>query len=524
MKFGEKYMIGTVKSINEEVKNNTLLAFASTIIIGIIAHGFMFNNKISFFDDITSIDGYSGVWLLIIGRYFLGILKIVNDHLFGTYSNSFFNGIVSLILIAVANAMIVKILNLRKCINIIFASSVIILSTGLVCLYAYMFTAIFYSIAILLSIFSTYIFVFYFDSQRIPFLKIIIVAFLLYLTISIYQTYFLFGVIVYLLYILTLIFNHKIDYKNILYYITAVILSLILYIFTNNIFFKCFSFFNNVFNIGYNSIGPSSYQGIDRISSFGFMSKDGLVEALKHILIADDIVFKNNIYIYLFLLILLALTITYIIIYINKYNIFEKLCLLSTVFFIIVSANSIYILSANTYLYALPLYPKCLIFLLPIVFLEYLDYKQVIKNIISLILIYYIFYNCALANNIYINRFFRLCNEISWCQTLATRIQSISGYNDEYDVFVYGDTKNDLKYNNKNLLFDSISPYNINSLNAYNFNRFMEYWTGFKMQSVKQNVLGEYDDIIESMNCYPDDGSIRVVEDKILIKFSNIDK
>ena len=187
-------------------------------------------------------------------------------------------------------------------------------------------------------------------------------------------------------------------------------------------------------------------------------------------------------------------------------------------------------LSEKTHIYALPLFPKCLIFLFPIIFIEHIINRKTITFFIYIIFIYQIMYNIAICNTTYLNRLIRQNNDISFCQTLATRIQSLDGYDDDYDIYVYGKksgydvNKSDKKFDDYNQIFDSIPIYNVSSINGYNFMRYMELWTGFKSRNFKFNVDVGNKEIVKEMKCYPDDGSIKLVDDKIIIKFSEIDE
>ena len=60
------------------------------------------------------------------------------------------------------------------------------------------------------------------------------------------------------------------------------------------------------------------------------------------------------------------------------------------------------------------------------------------------------FYGIALSNRVNLWRYFKQQEEIRWISTLATRIQSVQGYDDNYDVYVYGNGKGwSIKKNDK---------------------------------------------------------------------------
>lgn len=212
----------------------------------------------------------------------------------------------------------------------------------------------------------------------------------------------------------------------------------------------------------------------------------------------------------------------------KKYTLAIKISMVLTTALIYLCSNSLYILSDKTHLYTLPLFPKCMIFLFPAIIYECFDLKKIFKYIILIFFTYFIMYNVVLSNSTYLNRFMRQSAEISWCERLATRIENTVGYNDDYDVYCYGKTKgwdifkNDNKFNESDLIIKSISPWNYSSINQYNFSRYMEYFTGFKSLSFKYNQFHGNENIIDGMHCYPDDDSIRVVDNKIYIKFSEL--
>ena len=514
-----------VRYLNKKNEKRYLLSFVSTFIIGFLAHSFIYYNKISFHDDLSSIEGFSANILFTSGRYFQGILKIINDHLFGTYSNSFLNGIVSLLIIAIINILIVKILNIKKNISIIFTSSIITVSTGLLCLYAYMFTAVLYAVAILISVISTYVFIYYNSKYEIT--KILLVSILMFLSITIYQSYFLFGTIIYLYYLLINILENKFDIKECIFYIVSVLIALILLKIANSAFFNVYNFLNAKFNLMYNDLALSSYQGIGDMTISNTLSIKNILNVIKQIFISDEIIFSKNIYIY-YIFLILALFMILCVCASKKLSLIIKLCFILITISIFLATNSLYLLSNKTYIYALPLFPKCLIFLLPIIFIEYFNINKYLYLSVVVIFMYFIMFNVSLSNSTYLNRFLRQINEISWCETLATRIQSVEGYNDDYDIYCYGEKigwdlyKNDKKFVDDNQIFDSVGIWNVSSINQYNFSRFMERFTGFKALSFKYNVFNDNADLVKEMPCYPDDGSIKVVGDSVYIKFSEI--
>jgi hypothetical protein len=397
------------------------------------------------------------------------------------------------------------------------------LSTGYICLQAYLFTAIYYTFAILTSTLSTYLFLKYSFKNKI--LKIVFIALLQMVVISIYQSYFLFGILIFIIYQICDLLNDKFELKITFEYFCSVLLSLLLYFFVNKLVIFSLSFLNQAIPTIDSAIAISNYQGISQFLNLKFRSVLSFNTLFSKLFIPDTILFGNNYYIYI--LIYLLILVLYVYLLVKGYLRIKSFVLVVIYTFLLVAiSNALYILNGvGTSLYALPMFPKCLLFLYPVVLIEKFRFK--INIPIYALLLYYLTYNIILANNIYINKYFNLENEKRWCNTLVTRIQSTPGYSDEYDIYIYGEKigpniiKHDNHYVDNRRFFKSLSPYDSSSINQYNFESFLEYYSGFNAWSFHKNDKSFDADFVKNMPSYPDDGSIKVHDNKIIIKFSN---
>ena len=61
-------------------------------------------------------------------------------------------------------------------------------------------------------------------------------------------------------------------------------------------------------------------------------------------------------------------------------------------------------------------------------------------------------------------------------------------------------------------------------VNSYARNKFINAYIGFDVPMVEQERIEELSSLpeIQQMPCYPDDGSIKVVDDILVIKLENI--
>lgn len=117
---------------------------------------------------------------------------------------------------------------------------------------------------------------------------------------------------------------------------------------------------------------------------------------------------------------------------------------------------------------------------------------------------------------------------ITYCTTLITRIQSTDGYTDELPIVYFGEfSKGKYSYKAQNMIgindhFDSLGvpPWTGDLLNDYAWKETMELWCGFAPE------LGDAAEFagnaeVASMPCYPDQGSIRCIDGKIVVKFAD---
>ena len=116
----------------------------------------------------------------------------------------------------------------------------------------------------------------------------------------------------------------------------------------------------------------------------------------------------------------------------------------------------------------------------------------------------------------------RLSQAISYYNTLSTKIMSLKGYKEEYPVaFVnerekrsYADTLQDY-YD-----YPVTNPYAYPFVNSYaeSSRTFMKCWCGYAPAFADAKKF-ENNNIVQSMPRYPNDGSIKIIENVIVVKF-----
>lgn len=118
---------------------------------------------------------------------------------------------------------------------------------------------------------------------------------------------------------------------------------------------------------------------------------------------------------------------------------------------------------------------------------------------------------------------FRQQQAIRYFTTLTTRIMSVNGYKKDMAVAFINERK---KYNNIDEVheyydYPATNPFCYPIINSYekNSRAFMKYWCGYMPEFVEDNKGLEDNSIVREMPCYPDEGSIKIIDNVIVVKF-----
>lgn len=502
-------MFGKIKKITEQQK----MIFVSCFIWTFVAHGTIIFNKISFHDDIEGIFSVGSTYTL--GRWFLGILGNVFGTVFGgLYSVPVWYGLLSIVFIAIAACLLVEIFDIKNKCSMFVLSGIMVTIPVVTALFGFMFTAPFYLLGMLMATFGAYLLI----NERNK-SDVFVSAILICLGCGVYQVYFTFAAGILYLYLFVYILNNK-DIaiwdvlKKAFKYLCVCVTALGGYLVINKVILKL------------KGIQLSSYAGLDEMGS------KSVIEYVKKIGITYErfFTFRNDIYpttsksVYVVILAVLVVLIGRKIIKKSKEDKLLALgCgILFAVFPMVI--NSIYIIANSVH--SLMLYSQILIFVLFISEIEKIEINKLkIKSLTLESGIVLVLFTCFVysyhANACYLKATFMQEQTKSQLDTLVTRIKCMEGYMDNLPVAYIGSLNDESITTIEQ--FDQLEtiPYVFDTqgyLSTYSWKGFMRMWNGYAPKEVPAAEFEQMDEVI-NMAIYPDDGSIKIIEGTIIVKF-----
>ena len=506
-----------VKKISQfNNKDIFLTSLISSFIVGIMAHGMAIFNKISFHDDFL-LGSSAGITS---GRWGGAILdKVLNRFMWEFLSTPVFFGFISLALFSFASFFICDLFEIEDKITVSMVSGLLVAFPAVTSCFGYMFMIHTYAFAIMLTIAATACICKARDYRiSIP------MCFIICFAIGIYQAVIAIAVSVFIGYMLFISFK-KTDYSYIDF-----IHDSIYYAINSFCFFSLYMIILKVL-LKIEKKELSDYQSVSS------MGKDGILSYVLRVKTAYARFFYPEInnqadlfpmmvrYLYYIIVIIVISVIIYMLFSPSFEQKNKKFSIVLTMMLPIVF-NFIYIMvdEDKTFIYSIMLYSSVFIFVLSCILTEKLKKKLtnskivnflriVNSGVILIILISYVRY----ANMCYTKALIMQEQAKSYYNTLISRITSTEGYSTDLPVmYVNSDKKQEELEEIGNFKKVTIPPYGANSIiNSYSWRDFMRVWCGYKPEEVEERSST----VIEQMPRYPNDGSIKVIDGIVVIKF-----
>jgi hypothetical protein len=284
----------------------------------------------------------------------------------------------------------------------------------------------------------------------------------------------------------------------------------------------------------------ADYKGLN---SMGVLSIDMLPELLKRI-VRDGlgVAFNNNLEIsyglllklgYLFLYVVDIAIIIMVAVDFVRSREYKRLCLLILFFAaFVVGVNSIFIMCpAEGAVYSLMTYAYAFLIIFPICLVDKIIVNDTIRMVtvfksmeygVAVVGFVMVLAYCHFANAQYLSINLGYEQTTSYYTSLVAQIKSAEGYSDDMVVaFVYADGNyiaDATMYRNDVMRDFDISGRDDVFEETYNIEYFLKYYCGFTAEFIDD--YSKYQDEIDNMPIYPMNGSIKIVDNVVIVKFS----
>jgi len=514
-----------MKRVDYVVKENYLkissrfkTAFLSVIIFGFIAHMYMFTNKLPNFDDLIGINNFGVTFKN--GRWFLWVIGAAAYHLDLVFSLPWINGLITLFLLGVSAGILADLIGIKSRIANVLVGAAIVVFPSWTSTFFYMFTAPYYAFAVLLSTLSVWL------AARNK-IGGLLSGILLACSLGIYQSYLPFTATLYVVLLFLMLFEDRYGYLD--------ILKRALWYFCNLLFGVALYFVCMKLSLMLTGQELNTYKGI---SSMGRLELARIPEILKVIGANFFGIFLNNNmeisynYItkgmYLVLFVLDAVLIAGLFIQLAKRR--EILKAIETVVLAVVyviAINSIYIMCADG-IYSLMYFSYVFIIIFSLALLdrmlEQAEGKRLImaEYIMTFAAVAGILSYCHFANGQYVSMQLSFEQALSYYTTMITEIKSTEGYHEDMKVVLSGvDIVDKTLYHNEIMNTFSMSGRDDALADAYSRQNFILYYCGFDAEMADVSILTEQSRaILKDMPTYPNEGSVKVLDDAVVVKLS----
>jgi hypothetical protein len=506
-----------IKKYYGKLSKNFKLAFMAVMVVGLIAHIYMFTNKLPNFDDLIGINSFGVTFKN--GRWFLWVIGAIMYHLNFCFSLPWINGIVTLVLLGITAGIMADMLNMDSAIYNILMGAAIIAFPSWTGTFFYMFTAPYYAVAILLSLLAVMF------SVKWKW-GIAVSSILLACSLGIYQAYLPFTATLYVVLLINMCFREDSDWKDILrkavYYLSNIVCGVVIY----------FALMKLSLALTHQSL--NTYKGI---SSMGAFKISRIPDIFRQIWINFFGVFLNNNleisynivtkFMYLVLMILtIYLLVRHTAMLVKRGNILNALALIVLSIAYVLAVNGIFIMCEDG-IYSLMYFSYVFMIIFPLCILDK-SFKIeksgliVMEYITVFVVTIGIASYCHFANGQYVSIDLSYRQAESYYNTLITQIKSADGYKDGMPVLlVDGNIVDSTLYHNDVMDTFSMSGRDDALADAYSKQYFIKYYCGFDTEYVGMDEAGIDENLINELPVYPNDGAIQVINGVVVVKLSD---
>lgn len=515
----------------KELKDNKRirLIVLSCIISGVIAHGFFMFNDLAFHDAIGSFFGESPI-IVLSGRWLLATMEKGMEIIQGgsNCQTPVILCLMTFVFIALSTYVVIKAMHIEKRKYIILVSVYLTVFPSITSLFFYVYTAPFYLFGNFICLLGGYFVYMSLKSRR--WIMYFFGVGLMVASIGIYQANLGIVISFFLLCVIKTIMD---DYERIsvkkticmvVCFAGSMGLSVVVYILITKISLL-------VLKLQLWDYADINTYGVTSIS--GYIRR--IICAYTEFVCPTNRV-STNMYptftsvIYRLVLILSIVVTMSAAVRISKKSKRNAIIYLLVVMLLPIGLNFIYIIN-DASAYGITLYSEAFLIVYIVLLLQQKDRiwggnnktVNILNKWLFLFLVVMCAFFCKYDNDCYLKADILQKQELTYYTGLINSIKCTKGYSDEKKIVWVGEFNKQDKSIAKMERFDSINILPLNSLdeviNDYIWREDLKLLCGFD-PAVEEYSEGKFRGILEKMTCYPDDGSIKCVDDYIIVKFA----
>ncbi len=515
----------------QKIRRTEKAAFFTAVVVGLMVHLFAFTNKLYNYDELCNTPGGWGIgsennrWFLeFMGRSYASVMG-------GSYSLPLFNGMISIFFLAVSAVLVVKMFDVGSVLLSAAIGGFLVSFSSVVCMFFFMFLSIYYAAGIFFSVLGAYLIVRY-PGKLTAYPAAVI---LLTLSLGTYQAYFPAAVCLLLIaFLMHCAFGkEKADFKGIvitaLRYLATAGAALALYLILSRVIWNMW----NVFGV------MGSYQGIDTMGHISLQELgDGILRCYRSFVslcfdnVRDITPVVPAIHCFRIIFLLLAASVVLFLVA-SKIKWYRRLLFAAGLLVFPVALFLVYIMAPKASYYALMFYPAVFLLVFLAVWTDRFGREIRGYDLVRagtqwgalfcsvLLLFIYIWY----GNGSYMALEYTKYHDFSYFQTLVTQIKSLEGYDDEMRVVFVGGEVDDETNAMGSMMHEVFAmggraETNVTVLcRAYLIVKYLGFAP--EIAGYEETIAWMDREDVRNMESYPHGGSIRVIDDTIIVKFSD---
>ena len=539
--------------------------FLYTFICGLMAHGFVFFNKLAWHDELQHGFRLSASRVMALGRWLRAGLGWIVAKLFGDYNLSlpWVHGLISVFFISLSVLLIIRLFHIKEKAYQILVAGLLVSFPVVASTFGYMFTAPYYFIALFLSVWAVYL------TYRMKNVwGLILGAGLICSSMAIYQPYVGVAVSLFVILLIIDIAKNRYDgvagiFKHGFYYLGTCLGGVVGYMVMWKVTMAIFG------------IKAGDYQGISSMGEGGIGKYfDGVARAYKSFLMQfenpiED-VYPMSLSVVQWIIIIGSLLLgLYLAGRQFKKHKGQAVLMLLLIAILPLALNVVYVMassSAESKVHSLMLYGMAMLYVFFICALREVTKRKtdvvfdpksaeevkipeaaeasedtkdseeaeapenekrkfrpagLIAGLATAVLFVAMFMMIYISNAAYLRADMQQQQAISDLTVLTAKIKTLDGYTDNMKVcFVMEGKRDKTRTTNKEFANITFMPYtNVYPYhNQRNVANFLEHWCGFAPTYVSQKQFKDREEV-KAMPSYPDDGSIKIIDDTVVIKW-----